>query len=67
MVYLLRKFKRLRTFIQLGEKNIVNEYGSYRFIGDFTSINGNFILEEEVNIYANDVFKNAEYQFIFNE
>lgn len=66
LVYLLRKFKRLRTSINIGEKNIVNEYGTYRFIGDFTSINGNFILEEDVNIYANDVFKNAEYQFIFN-
>ena len=66
LVYLLRKFKRLRTSINLGEKNIVNKYGTYRFIGDFTSVNGNFILEEDVNIYANDVFKNAIYGFVFN-
>lgn len=66
LVYLLRKFKRLRTSINLGEKNIVDKYGTYRFIGDFTSVNGNFILEEDVNIYANDVFKNAIYGFIFN-
>ena len=66
LVYLLRKFKRLRTTINLGEKNIIDKYGTYRFIGDFTNINGNFILEEDINIYSNDVFKNAEYQFIFN-
>ena len=66
LVYLLRKFKRLRTSIKLGEKNIVNEYGTYRFIGDFTNINGNFILEEDIKIYSNDVFRNAIYGFVFN-
>ena len=66
LVYLLRKFKRLRTSINLGEKNIVDKYGTYRFIGDFTNVNGNFILEEDINIYANDVFKNAIYGFVFN-
>lgn len=66
IVYLLRKFRRLRTSIELGEKNIVDKYGTYRFIGDFTNINGNFILEEPVNIYADDVFKNATYTFVFN-
>ena len=66
IVYLLRKFRRLRTHIELGEKNIVDKYGTYRFIGDFTNINGNYILEEDVNIYADDVYKNATYTFIFN-
>lgn len=66
LVYLLRKFKRLRTSIKLGEKNITTEYGTFRFIGDFTNINGNYTLEEQVNVYANDVFKNAQYEFIFN-
>ena len=66
IVYLLRKFKRLRTSIQLGEKNIINEYGTYRFVGNFANINGNFILEEDINIYSNDVFKNAIYGFVFN-
>lgn len=66
LVYLLRKFRRLRTSIELGEKNIVDKYGTYRFIGDFTNINGNFILEEPVNIYSDDVFKNATYTFVFN-
>lgn len=66
LVYLLRKFRRLRTNITLGEKNIVDKYGTYRFIGDFTNINGNYILEEDVNIYADDVYKNATYTFIFN-
>lgn len=66
IVYLLRKSRRLRTNITLGEKNIVDKYGTYRFIGDFTNINGNYILEEDVNIYADDVFKNATYTFIFN-
>ncbi len=66
LVYLLRKFKRLRMFITLEEKNIVTEYGTFRFIGDFTNINGNYVLEEQINIYANDVFKNAEYEFVFN-
>ena len=66
LVYLLRKFKRLRTSIKLGEKNIANEYATFRFIGDFTNINGNYILEENVNIHADDVFKNAIYTFVFN-
>lgn len=66
LVYLLRKFKRLRTSIKLGEKNITTEYGTFRFMGDFTNINGNYILEEQVDIYANNVFKNAEYEFVFN-
>lgn len=66
LVYLLRKSRRLRTNITLGEKNIVDKYGTYRFIGDFTNINGNYILEENVNIYADDVYKNATYTFIFN-
>ena len=66
LVYLLRKSRRLRTNITLGEKNIVDTYGTFRFIGDFTNINGNFILEEPVNIYSDDVFKNATYTFIFN-
>lgn len=66
LVYLLRKSRRLRTNITLGEKNIVDKYGTFRFIGDFTNINGNYILEEDVNIYADDVYKNATYTFIFN-
>lgn len=66
LVYLLRKSRRLRSEIILGEKNIVDTYGTYRFIGDFTNINGNYILEENVNIYADDVYKNATYTFIFN-
>lgn len=66
LVYLLRKSRRLRTNITLGEKNIIDNYGTFRFIGDFTNINGNYILEEDVNIYADDVFKNATYTFIFN-
>lgn len=66
IVYLLRKFRRFRTRIELGEKNIVDKYGTYRFIGDFTNINGNFILEEPLNIYSDDVFKNATYTFVFN-
>lgn len=66
LVYLLRKSRRLRSEIILGEKNIVDTYGTYRFIGDFTNINGNYILEEDVNIYADDVYKNATYTFIFN-
>lgn len=66
LVYLLRKSRRLRSKITLGEKNIVDTYGTYRFIGDFTNINGNYILEEDVNIYADDVYKNATYTFIFN-
>lgn len=66
LVYLLRKSRRLRTNITLGEKNIIDKYGTFRFIGDFTNINGNYILEEDVNIYADDVYKNATYTFIFN-
>ena len=66
LVYLLRKSRRLRTNITLGEKNIIDNYGTFRFIGDFTNINGNYILEEDVNIYADDVYKNATYTFIFN-
>lgn len=66
LTYLLRKYRRLRTNITLGEKNIVDKYGTYRFMGDFTNINGNYILEEPVNIYADDVFKNAVYTFVFN-
>lgn len=66
LCYILRKFKRLTTSIKLGEKNITDEYGTYRFIGDFTNVNGNYILEEPINIYADDVFKNAIYEFVFN-
>lgn len=65
LVYLLRKFKRLTSDLTLGSNRIESDYGVYNVTGGLTSVGGNFILEDNVTIYSNDVLLNCFYTFIF--
>lgn len=65
LVYLLRKFKRLHSQLKLGNQSIIDDFGTYNFIGGLESIEGNWILEDDVNILSQDVLPNTEYTFSF--
>ena len=65
LVYLLRKFKRLHSQLKLGNQSIIDDFGTYNFLGGLESISGNWILESDVNIVSQDVLPNTEYAFSF--
>ena len=66
LVYLLRKFKRLNTSLTLGALSLESDYGTFSFDKALTSVGGNFIIEEEVNISSSDCLRNCFYSFVFN-
>lgn len=65
LVYLLRRFKRLNSKLRLGQSIINDDYGTYDFRGGLESIEGNWILEDDVNIISNNCLLNCEYTFTF--
>ena len=65
LVYLLRKFKKLSTSLQIGANLIKSKYGDFHFTDGFESIGNNFILKDDVTITSDSVLKNAFYSFIF--
>ena len=65
MVYLLRKFKRLSTSLQIGANDLSSDYGDFHFTDGFESIGSNFILNNDVTVNSDSVLKNAFYTFIF--
>ena len=66
LTYLLRKFKRLNAGLRLGALTLESDYGSFSFDKPLTSVGGNFIIEEEVNVSSNDCLRNCFYSFVFS-
>ena len=65
IVYLLRKFKKLSTSLQIGAYDLTSDYGDFHFTDGFESIGSNFILNNDVTVTSDSVLKNAFYTFIF--
>ena len=65
LVYLLRKFKRLTTTLQLGSSDLTSDFGNYHFTSGFKSFGANWIITDDVTVTSNDVLKNCYYSFIF--
>ena len=65
LVYLLRKFKRLNTSLTLGSLTLESDYGVFTFDKPLTSVGGNFIIEQEVNVSSSDCLRNCFYSFVF--
>ena len=65
MVYLLRKFKKLTTSLQISTNDLSSDYGDFHFTDGFESIGSNFILNNDVTVNSDNVLKNAFYTFIF--
>ena len=65
MVYLLRKFKKLTTSLQIGANDLSSNYGDFHFSDGFESIGSNFILNNDVAVNSDNVLKNAHYTFVF--
>ena len=65
LVYLLRKFKKLSTSLQIGANDLSSDYGDFHFSNGFESIGSNFILNNDVTITSDSVLRNAHYTFIF--
>lgn len=65
LVYLLRKFKKLTTSLQIGANDLSSDYGDFHFSDGFESIGSNFILNNDVRVISNSVLKNSFYTFVF--
>lgn len=65
IVYMLRKFKRLKSNLRFGTQIIESDYGTYNIRGGLTNIDGNYIIESPVTITSNDVLLNCFYTFNF--
>lgn len=66
IVYLLRKFKKLKTTLQLGAYELTSDFGDFTFTKGFENIGNNFILNNDVSVTSSNVLKNTFYTFIFS-
>jgi len=65
LVYLLRKFKKLTTDLELGAYDINTDYGSFHFTDGFVPVGNNWILEDNVTVTGSNVLLNSFYTFVF--
>ena len=65
LVYLLRKFKKLKTTLQIGAYELTSDFGDFKFSKGFENIGNNFILNNDVTVSSENVLKNTFYTFIF--
>ena len=66
IVYLLRKFKKLKTTLQLGAYELTSDFGDFTFTKGFENIGNNFILNNDVSVTSSNVLKNTFFKFIFS-
>ena len=66
LVYLLRKFKKLTSELELGAYDINTDYyGSFHFTEGFVPVGNNWILEDNVTVTGSNVLLNSFYTFVF--
>ena len=65
LVYLLRKFKKLTSELELGAYDINTDYGNFHFTDGFVPVGNNWILEDNVTVTGSNVLLNSFYTFVF--
>ena len=65
LVYLLRKFKKLTSELELGAYDINTDYGDFHFTDGFVPVGNNWILEDNVTVTGSNVLLNSFYTFVF--